>query len=153
MNDLKVIVTTHDKFMWALRPFAYLFNTYWSANQPVTALVETHPDFRMPGNFSFHAVDVDSEKWPKDKWSNGLIKYLNGIPEQFILILLEDYWLNRTVDIRGVNTLHEYMTIHRNILRIDLTMDRLFANGPKYPNDDPEYDHYGHYDLLSRPGS
>jgi hypothetical protein len=153
MNKLKIIVTTHDKYMWALRPFAYLFNIYWSAQQPITALVESEPKFKLPSNFDTHVIDVDGEGWPKNRWTDGFIKYLNGIKEQYIVILLEDYWLNRKADTEGIRTFHEYLTFHPNVVRFDLTMDRLYAGGPQYPLDDPDYEKYGHYDIIIRPGT
>ena len=106
----------------------------------------------MPANYTFHAIDIDGQKWPKEKWTNGLIKYLNGIKEQYLLILLEDYWINRTVDVQGVQTMYDYIRSHNDVIRIDLTMDRLYANGPQYPSlDKGNYGHYGHYDLICRP--
>ena len=153
MSDLKFIVTTYDHAMWALRPFAYLFNIYWSAQQPITALVESMPEFKLPPNFDIHVIDVDGGGWPKKRWTDGLIKYLNGIKEQYIVLLLEDYWLDRKADTEGVRTLHEYMTFHPRVIRFDLTMDRLYAGGPNWPLYDPEYDQYGHYDILIRPST
>lgn len=82
-----------------------------------------------------------------DKWSDGLVKYLNSIKEQFVLIMLDDYWLARTVDIRGIGTLFDYMAERPDILRVDLTGDRLYAGGMK------DRESYGHYDMVSAPGS
>jgi len=154
MDGLKVIVTTHNKFMWALKPFAYLFGTYWSTKQPVEVLCESIPKFQMPENYSFSVIDVDGKGWPKELWTNGFIKYLNSIKEQYILLLLEDYWLNRTVDVNGVNTMYEYIRTHKDVIRVDLTLDRLYANGHTNPSfDNGCYGHYGHYDLINRPGT
>jgi len=72
---------------------------------------------------------------------------LNSIVEQFVIILLDDYWLNKTVDVRGVSTLTDYMLANRDVLRVDLTTDRLYAGGMR------DYDTYGHYDLIHAPGS
>lgn len=153
ISDLKIIVTTHNAYMWALQPFAYLFNTYWSEQQQITALVESQPSFPLPLNFKTHVIDVDGEGWPKKRWTDGLIKYLHSVKEQYIVILLEDYWLNRQVDIAGIGTFHEYMTFHPRVVRFDLTMDRLYAGGPNWPHYDPAYDRYGHYDIMNRPGT
>ena len=90
---------------------------------------------------------MNGESWPKDRWTNGVIHYLNTIKEQFVVILLDDYWLNRTVDTQGVGTLMQYMSVNRDVLRIDLTKDRLYAGGMR------DYDVYGHYDLIHAPGS
>ena len=147
MNKCRILVTTCDKAIWAMRPFAYLFNTYWSSQQKVDVLCEHVPKFKMPDNFKWLPYLVNGESWPKDKWTNGVIHYLNAIPEQFVVILLDDYWLNKTVDLRGVSTLIEYMHMNRDVLRIDLTTDRLYAGGMQ------DYETYGHYDLVSAPGS
>ena len=149
-NDIKIIVTTYNGSDWTLQPFIYLFNTYWISGSDVTILGETKPDFNLPRNFKFVSA---GKVWPQKEWSNGLIKYLHSIPEQYVVILLDDYWINRTVDIRGVETLKEYMTFHKDILRIDLTMDRLYSTGPQYPDGDHNYDKYGHYDLVNFPGT
>lgn len=135
--------------MWTIRPFIYLFNIYWSAAQKVDILCESQPDFTLAKNFKTHVLT----DWPKEKWTDGLIRYLHSISEQYVIIMLDDYWLIRTVDIRGMPTFIEYMSLHKNILRFDLTLDRLYANGPQYPAHDPDYDMYGHYDIINRPQS
>jgi hypothetical protein len=139
--------------MWALKPFTYLFRTYWSAQQPIEVLCETKPSFRLPENFTFHQIRVPpTGKWPKEKWTNGFIPYLSQLQTDYLIIFLEDYWLNRTADVVGIGTLLDYMKLNRNILRVDLTQDRLYATGPQYPINDPDYGHWGHYDLINRKG-
>lgn len=153
MNNCTVIVTTHDKFMWALKPFTYLFHTYWSAQQPIDVLCESKPSFPMPDNFTFYPINVSPEGgWPKEKWTNGFIQYLRQLKTDYLIIFLEDYWLNRTADVRGVSTLLDYMKIDKRILRMDLTLDRLYAIGAEWPANDPDYRHWGHYDLVNRKG-
>lgn len=146
-NDLKIIVTTYDKNMWAIQPFAYLFNTYWSSQQEVVVLCESTPEFKLPSNFKPHPIDLDGKKWPMKQWSDGLLKYLHSIKEQHVIIMLDDYWLTRTVDVRGIDTLFEYMRGKSNLLRIDLTTDRLYAHGVT------RYGVYGHYDFVEAPNS
>jgi hypothetical protein len=147
IDGLKIIVTTCDRTMWATQPFAYLFNTYWSGQQEVIILCESLPKFKLPANFKFHVIGFDDKKWPLDKWSDGLLKYLNAIKDQHVIILLDDYWLTRTVDVRGINTLYEFMRGKKNLLRIDLTTDRLYAGGVH------NCGMYGHYDFVEAPQS
>lgn len=123
MNNCRVIVTTYDSFMWALKPFTFLFHKYWSADQPIEVLCESKPSFWMPENYSFYEVKVHpGGKWPKERWTDGFIQYLKRISDDYLIIFLEDYWLNRTVDVSGVGTLLDYMKIHTNVLRMDLTI-------------------------------
>ena len=124
---IRVILPVADKYQWALRPFYYLFNTYWSKLQPVLAVGFSTPEFPLPDNFKFYSLG------PHDPgpsyWSDELIETLNNIQDEHLVIMLEDYWLCRTVDFRGVDTLHEYCKLHPEIIRMDLTTDRLYAGG------------------------
>lgn len=151
---MRVLVTSCDKSIWTIRPFAYLFNKYWSELQSVTVLTESIPSFSLPPNFTIKQANIDGNiRWPMQQWSNGLIRFLEGIPEQQVVIFLDDYWFVRQVDYSGINTLAEYMRLHPKILRIDLTTDRVYAGGAPRPMDGKDYDTYGHYDLFEVPGS
>lgn len=148
-NGYQIIVTTSDKSLWTTKAFAYLFNTYYSSLQDVHIICESMPRFRLPVNYIFHPVHLNGIRgWPKNRWSDGLAKYLHSIPEQYVLIMLDDYWLIRTVDTRGINTLFEYMIERPDILRVDLTGDRLYARTPAH-----DVGSYGHYDIVSAQGS
>lgn len=149
IKDFQIVVTTSDKSNWTLQTFAYLFNTYYSSGQNVHIICESIPEFKLSSNFILHQARVHGIKsgWPRQQWTNGLISYLESIKEQYVLIMLDDYWINRTVDIRGIGTLHEYMTLNKNVLRIDLTGDRLYAQGVE------DVEAYGHYDLITAHGS
>ncbi len=144
---MKIIATTCDKHAWTLKPFAYLFNKYWSGLQEVTILGETPPDptdFTLPKNFTFHSCGTP---WPKKDFSEKIIEYLQSIPDEYFIWMLDDYWLVRTVDLKGIQALTDYMKARPVILRMDLTTDRLYAGGMK----DKEF--YRHYDIIAAPGS
>jgi len=140
---MKVIVTTCDKYLWAIRPFAYLFNTYWSELQEVIVVGFKPPKFKLPPNFEFFSLGPS--EYPANRWSNQVIDFLRQFPDSHFVWLLEDYWLNRRADNSGISTLHEYMQLHPEVLRIDLTTDRLY-NGQMF-----EVESYGHYDIIETP--
>jgi hypothetical protein len=50
---MRVYVLTSDKYLPALRPFAWLFTKYWSSTQPVTVVGFSPPTFALPENFDF----------------------------------------------------------------------------------------------------
>lgn len=139
-----VYVLTSEKYLWQIRPFAYLFNIYWSSLQSVTVVTDVKPTYPLPPNFSIRSVSGNSPL-PKEKWSDGLAVMLNNIPHDHFVLLLEDYWLIRTVDHKGIETLADYMRQHDDILRLDLTDDRQY-NGEAY-----DIGSYGHYDLVETP--
>jgi hypothetical protein len=141
--DVRVIVLTSDRYQWALRPFAYLFNIYWSSLQPVTVAGFASPPFPLPTNFAFH--QIHPQNYPAERWSDALILLLRALPDSHLILLLEDYWLTRTADVRGIATLADYARARPDVLRIDLTADRLYAGGML------DLEAYGSYDLIETP--
>jgi hypothetical protein len=138
-------VYVSDPYLWCLKPFSYLFNQYWSELQDVIVGGFTPPRFPLPSNFRFH--QIDKNPYPKDMWSDGLIRFLQDYHDDVFVLLLEDYLLSRTVDCSGVATLAEYMRQDKNsdVVRLDLTMDRLseFSKGLR------DLEGYGHYDIIT----
>jgi len=131
-----ILVYTCDAYAWSVRPFAYLLNVYWSEMQPV--YVCGTKSFPLPPNFTW--LDVESRI--KERWSDGLIEALRQIKEDILIWSLEDYWLCRRVDNVAIESLAEYMGMHPNILKIDLTADRLHS-GKAY-----DVDTYGRMDII-----
>ena len=140
---LRVFVEVSDKYLWTLRPFSYLFNLFWSTLQPVEVIGYKRPDFKLPPNFTFHSLA--STEYPADRWSDGIIEFLRRQEDSHFVFLLCDYWLQRTVDCRGVAGCHEYAKGRPKVLRIDLSDDRLYAGG-KF-----DVEGYGCYDIIETP--
>lgn len=142
--NIPVVVSTCDKYLWAIQPFAYLFNTYWSQQQQVIVVGYARPNFALPPNFTFYSIAP--QEFPASRWSDGMHQFFSepNAPDLFVW-MLEDYWITRTVDVTGVNTLADYVAMHPGILRLDLTTDRLY-NGQMF-----EVGAFGHYDIVETP--
>lgn len=140
--NIPVYVCTADKYLWALRPFSYLFNIFWSSMQPVTILGYNTPDFALPPNFDFMSLGEDGGQ---KQWSDGIIRALRGMTDDLLVLLLDDYFLCRKADNTGVATLADYVYQHPNVLRMDLTTDRLYTGGMF------DVESYGHYDIVETP--
>ena len=141
--NVPVYVTTCDKYQGiALRPFAYLFNTFWSSLQPVTIVGYKAPDFDLPTNFTFYSAGEDGGQ---EHWSDGVIRFLQDETEELFCLLLDDYWFNRKADNTGISTLADYMQNKETVLRLDLTTDRLYAGGMF------DVEAWGHYDIVETP--
>lgn len=140
---LRVIVETSDRYNWALLPFCYLFNVFWSSLQPVIVCGYSRPQFRLPANFQFFSID--SRNYPAERWSDGMIKAFSSIEDEHFVFMLADYWLVRTVDVRGVDACHQYIACMPDVLRIDLTDDRQYAGGAL------DADYWGSYDIVETP--
>lgn len=141
LNNYRVVVMTSDKYIKALRPFAYLFNKYWSSDIQVVVAGFTPPDFDLPDNFVFLSLGK-FEDFPINKWSDALIKVCDTLEDDVFVLMLEDYWLIRGVDLRGVSILADYARQFSYVLKIDLCADRLYAGGVS------DYGHVGHLDLV-----
>lgn len=140
---LRVFVEVSDKYLWCLRPFSYLFNMYWSSLQPVVVMGYKRPDFKLPPNFVFHSIA--RTEYQSDRWSDGVIEFLRMQEDEHFVFLLCDYWLQRTVDVRGISACHEYIKMRPEVLRIDLTEDRLWA-GSMF-----DVEGWGSYDIIETP--
>ncbi len=147
-NNYTMIVTTCNMSMWTMQAYQYLFNIYFSSLKDVYVLCESMPTFPTYPNFHYRPVYIDkSGRWPVEKWSDGLINFLREIDTDYAIIMLDDYWLPRTVDTKGISTLIDYMDMFDDLLRMDLTGDRLYASGVK------DVESFGHYDIISAPDS
>lgn len=120
--ELAILVLTSNEYVHVLSGFAYLFNKYWSSNQFVTVLrYDKRPPY-LPPNFYAPAAGRQSEL----SFTGGLRSWLENVyfADQLIL-MLEDYYLSRPVDIGGVMGLWTYLRSHPEVSKIDLSGDLL----------------------------
>lgn len=138
---MRIFCLTSDRYLNALKAFAWLFNRYWSEDQEVVVAGFKPPDFALPDNFTFHSLG-DMADYPVNKWSDALIKLLHDYTDDTFALFLEDYYLTRPVNRQAVRMLYDYMRQFRNVLKMDLCMDRLYAAGMT------DYNHCGYLDLI-----
>lgn len=147
VSNYRVLVTTSDDYLPAVRVYAWLFNRYWSPKQHVTVLGYRPPNFELPSNFEFVSLGPQAD-YPITKWSNALVDFLGSIDDEVFTLMLEDYWITRPVNVHAVQILHDYMIQFRYVAKIDLCADRLYAHGMT------SYGHVSYVDLVkSMPGS
>lgn len=138
---MRIFVLTSDNYIKAVRPFAYLFNKFWDDEQEVIVAGFKAPEFDLPSNFLFHSLG-DMADYPLQKWSDALIKLLNEFTDDVFALFFEDYWLPRPVNVQAVHMLYDYMLQFRNVLKMDLYSDRLYAGGMT------DYNYCGYLDLV-----
>lgn len=144
---VRVFVTTSDGYLPALRPLAFLLNRHWRPEPEVVVGGFTPPDFELPPNFAFHSIGPQ-EEYPLGKWSDGLAAFVGAMPDEVFVLMLEDMWPSRDVDVEAVRILADYARQFEYVARIDLTGDRLYAIHAQ------DYGHAGRLDLIkSMPGS
>ena len=143
LPHVPVIIMTSDKYLPALRPFAYLAQEYWSRSKKFTIAGFTEPDFVLPANFEFISIG-DFASYPVDKWSDALIKVMiDYVDEDLFILMLEDYWITRRVSHEAISLAATYMERHPEILKFDLCGDRLYAKDA-----DLNFDSFGFLDII-----
>lgn len=150
MSNYRVIVSTCDKYIHYMKPFIHQFQQYWGKDQNVLVAGFSPPDFVMPRNFHFHSIGR-MEDYPINKWSDSIIALMNQIQDEVFVFMLEDYWITDKVDVEGVQLLVDYAKQNSDIVRIDLTPDRLHTMRD-HPEFSGKYDYkggkLGHLDIV-----
>lgn len=147
---LQTIVMTSDKYIWACRPFMWLWGKYFtpdiSRNNVICGF--TPPTFELSKKFSFYSIGRFSD-YPFEKWSDALINVLDNVADEVFMLLLEDYWLTRQADTKAIKILYDYARQFKYTVKVDLCGDRLYAFGA-----DLNYGTVSYLDLVkSMPGS
>ena len=128
MSEYRVFLTTSDKYLPALKPMAWMMHKYWIPQPEVVVMGFAEPDFDLPPNWSFHSVGKQ-EDYPFDKWSNAFMKFMDEVPDEVFLLMLEDMWPIRKVDTEALDILWRYMLQFEYVAKMDLCGDRLYAGG------------------------
>lgn len=136
---MRFFIYSSDKTSWSLRPFAYLFNRYWSPSVKVSIFGNTAPAFDLPANFSFTSIGPFQ---PVSEWTTDLITALNCVNDDLICFLMDDYWINRMVDVMAIRWCKQYMQEHPEVARFDICTDRLYAAGAT------DYAKVGYLDII-----
>jgi hypothetical protein len=118
---VKTICLTSDKGNWCLPAFLHQWQKY--DRRPITVVGFTDPG-GLPAPFVSIGRFAD---YPLARWSDAVIKYLASIPDDLVEIWLEDYWLIRKTNREMVELAGWYMVENPDVLRFDLSTDRLYA--------------------------
>lgn len=155
---MQVIVMTSDLCSYSLPGFFHQWEKYYRGEHTGVLVGFSKPDVKLPDNFRF-VSQGKQEDFPRSRWSFRLKNVLEEIADDVFMLLLDDYWLIRQVDIRAIEMIHDYMEQFRNVLKFDLAFERLYSNTPpgghnKFYFGHNTYDRLGHLDLIkSDPGS
>lgn len=132
MHPYKILVMTSDKYIWAVKPLAWLMNRYWPGHPEVIVAGFAQPDFPMPEGFTFISLG-NMRDYPVGKWSDQLIlalRYMkNKMGQEVVFLMLEDMWPIRPVDRVVLQMMCDYMHQFHYVARFDATADRQYAGG------------------------
>lgn len=119
---IKTYCLTNEKHYWLLPPFLELHRHFWPF-QRVEVVGYGKPVQPLYGT-PFHKIA--STNYPVQQWSTGLIEFLQQLPDEYLVLMLEDYWL--TAPVRGsvamlLNVVQSGY-FGDKFLRLDLSADR-----------------------------
>lgn len=101
---MKIYVPVADKYLHLVPIFSNFFNKYWGKYQGVHFLCSHTPTIKVPSNFKF--VNI-GRKWSEEPWANALIDYFSSIDDKYFIFTLEDHFLIRPVDFKGLAVMEQ----------------------------------------------
>lgn len=90
-SDTAVLILSCDKYKDAWQPFFALFRKFWPGCEYTVYLGTNEASFEAENVKVIHSGKAAD-------WSTDTRKILEQIPEQYVILLLEDYFLERPVD-------------------------------------------------------
>ena len=116
---MNVYISTCNKNLNLVQPFAFLFNKFWSDEINVFVLGYEKPSFKLPKNFNFISIGVNDNV---GNWSTDLKNYFESIDDKYFYFTLEDMWLVDYVDIPTINKFEKFIKQDK-VGRINVTRD------------------------------
>lgn len=117
---MRVIVATSNRYAFLMRGFAHQWLARGGATLPVTVIhyEVAPPDLPAP----FDCVQIGAQT--DYSWSGGVRKFLQGIDDEFLIFMLEDYWLIEDIRHANIAFALDYMKAHPEVHKVDLASDR-----------------------------
>jgi len=116
---MNIYVQTCDKGIHIIEAFQYLFNRYWSEEQPVTVLGYAEPEFELAPNFSFVSLGKDTGP----QIGGQLIDFFSGIEDEHFVYTVDSQVIIRPVQIRRFKELARFIEGSAKVGRVALTGD------------------------------
>jgi len=119
---MRIFIVTSDVTGWMLRACLWLLDRHWPQHPPVVVGGYTRP--QLPPHVQFVPIGEFSN-YPANRWSNGVLQFLEMMPDDVFLWTMDDFWLCQDVDGPAVQRLYHHLLESDHLARIDLTADRL----------------------------
>lgn len=140
-NNVSLLLGTCDAYEDTWKPFFYQLQKHWNSfSMPVYLATESK-------NFDYKNFNIINPKigYKADIWSDRIYKTLDQISSEFVLFMLDDFWLTQDIDMNVFNEIVDIMTKDEKIGYINLYADKtdngkwLNKKGPTRGIQDCEY--------------
>ncbi len=106
MNDVTLVVSSCDKYSDLWDPFFTLLKKYWDPDMPIVLVTESRP-------YSFEGLDIRTldlyQPGEIPPWSELQMKALEQIDTDFVLFMLDDFFLEAPVQQEKIAECAEWM--------------------------------------------
>jgi hypothetical protein len=123
---MRILCISSNVTGWMCRGMLYLLDKHWPGHPPVIVGGYDRPE--LPEGVEFLKIGEWAD-YPVNKWSDGLIRFVESQPDEIFVLTFDDFWLIRDVDGKMVERLYEHLESWPQYARIDLTDDRLLSGG------------------------
>jgi len=113
-NSCVINVFTSDRYIHLLDGFTSLFNKYWGKEQQVFITGYNSPVNKLPENFFFTSVGSQDE-YP---WGKTVTEALRFSKSPYCIILFNDYWFSKPIDIDFINYTIKMMEDNKNLGKV-----------------------------------
>ena len=140
-RDLNIYITTSDDYHHCLKPFAFLFNKFWSSDKKVTFLGYKEPQVKLPLNFDF--ISLGEQRGPS-YYSEDLRSFYESIDDSHFICTMEDQFILDYVNFDVIDKLSEYLDrdkVGRACLTNSILGDPNIPQGKKHDNYDIQEDY------------
>lgn len=144
-----LVYIVSDKHLNVLRASLHLLRKYWIGLMPRVIIAGySHPKWELPDWAEFWSIG-DFKDYPAERWSDGLIRFLDHGPlrpaDSQLIVMLEDYFVLRDIDTNSIVLMSQYLRSRPDVLRMDLSTDRLYCQTVK------EIGCFGRMDIVETP--
>lgn len=128
---MNVYCLTNEKHYWLLPGFLHLFREYWpwvSENLTVVGygnvLGAVFRQAQQSCDVPF--ISIAPANYPANRWTDGLIEFLQRLEDEYLVLMLEDYWLTAPVagQVAMLMNAVQNGVFGERFLRLDLSADR-----------------------------
>lgn len=128
-DRLTVLVNSCDSYEDLWFPFFILFRKYWE-DKSVRLLLNTETK-----SFSMTGLDIECIQCNERKYGARMLNALSKVNTEYVLILLDDFFLRRTVDLCRIREIIQWMDEDRDIAYFNSDCTNVYADWEvdKYP--------------------
>jgi hypothetical protein len=128
-HDLAIMVCSNDKYTDLWYPFFKLFTKYWPNNKLNIYLNTESEKYSYPKlNINQVLLNDDEKKY----YGKRMRKYIESIDEEYILILLDDFFIRKEVQIQMIENILKWMKEDENIACFNFDASKSNTYSKKY---------------------